>query len=133
MATKKSSHRMTLDAIKRTSARGNILHQNRNPHLACRREYRREATNQRVVFTLLDSESREVAQGSAILLDYSPDGALLGHIIFDEGFWPDSNFTVRFSVTNGPFEGVACYGKPLRFAASQANLALSFNSVYVKL
>lgn len=129
----KGSHRMTLDRILKTRARDGIVAEKSNPKVACRRRFRREPTNQRVEFRLLSPAGEELARGSAVLLDYSPNGAHLGHVIFDEGFWPDADFTVAFQVTGGPYEGVAAYGTPLRFAASRADLALRFDGLYVKL
>jgi hypothetical protein len=133
MPSKSTSHRILLDKIKLTRARESIVARNENPRIACRREFRREMTNQRVEFWLHDPVGGRVARGTAILQDYSPNGALLGHIIFDEGFWPDGDFTVSFRVTGGPYEGVSAYGTPLRFATSRANLALRFDGLYVKL
>ncbi|MBZ0136667.1 MAG: hypothetical protein K8I27_09870 [Planctomycetes bacterium] len=133
MATKSTSHRILLDNIKKTRAREEIVNRNTNPRIACRREFRREATNQRVHFSLHDSKGGRVAWGTAVLIDYSPNGALLGHIMFDEGFWPDNDFSISFKITNGPYEGVYVYGQPLRFATSRANLALRFDGLYVKL
>lgn len=133
MATKTTSHRILLDNIKNTRAREDIIHRNTNPRIACRREFRREATNQRVHFSLHNPRGGRTAWGTAILIDYSPNGALLGHIMFEEGFWPDEDFAISFKVTNGPYEGVYVYGQPLRFATSRANLALRFDGLYVKL
>lgn len=133
MATKTTSHRMTLQRIKETRVGDSIVAEKNDPRIACRREFKRESTNQRVEFALLSPEGKRVAEGSAILVDYSPQGAQLSHIIFDDGFWPDGDFTVSFRVTGGPYEGVTAYGTPLRFAASRANLALQFDGLYVKL
>ncbi len=133
MAPKSTSHRITLERIKETRAAGGIVAEKNDPRIACRREFKREMTNQRVEFRLMDSEGRRVATGSAILVDYSPQGAQLSHIIFEDGFWPDGEFSVNFKVTGGPYEGVTAYGTPLRFAASRANLALRFDGLYVKL
>jgi hypothetical protein len=133
MPAKSTSHRVTLERIKQTRVRASIAAEKNDPRIACRREFRREQTNQRVEFTLLCPEGKRLAAGTAILVDYSPQGAQLSHIIFDEGFWPDGDFSVSFRVTGGPYEGVAAYGTPLRFAASRANLALQFDGLYVKL
>jgi len=133
MASKTTSHRILLDRIKETRARDGILAANDNPKLACRREFKRELTNQRVQFFLHDPGFGRIAWGTAVLVDYSPNGAQLGHILFEEGFWPDGDFTVSFVVTGGPYEGVHAYGTPLRFATSRANLALRFDGLYVKL
>jgi hypothetical protein len=133
MAARSTSHRILLDNIKKTRAREGIINRNANPRIACRREFRREATNQRVYFALHDPKGGRVAWGSAVLIDYSPNGALLGHVMFDEGFWPDSDFSVSFKITSGPYQGVHVYGQPLRFATSRANLALRFDGLYVKL
>lgn len=133
MSTKTTSHRVTLERINNTRVRQSIAAEKNDPRIACRREFKREQTNQRVEFTLLCPEGKRVAAGSAILVDYSPQGAQLSHIIFDDGFWPDGDFTVSFRVTGGPYEGVTAYGTPLRFAASRANLALQFDGLYVKL
>jgi hypothetical protein len=133
MASKTSSHRVTLDRIKQSKARENIVHKNKNPKIACRREFRREMTNQRVQFALHDPIGGRVAWGTAVLLDYSPQGALLEHLIFDEGFWPDGEFSVSFKVIGGPHQGVNAYGTPLRFASSKSNLAVRFDGLYVKL
>jgi hypothetical protein len=133
MATKTTSHRILLDKIKKTRVRDQIVALNKNPRLACRREFRREPTNQRVHFALHDSRAGRVAWGTAVLIDYSPNGALLGHILFEEGFWPDGEFSVSFKVTGGPYEGVNAYGQPLRFATSRANMAVRFDGLYVKL
>jgi hypothetical protein len=130
---KSTSHRITLERIKESRAREDVLAQNKNPRIACRREFKREMTNQRVHFALHDPVGGRVAWGTAILVDYSPQGALLGHLMFDEGFWPDGDFAVSFKVTGGPFEGVYAYGAPLRFATSRANLAVRFDGLYVKL
>ncbi|MBK8205593.1 MAG: hypothetical protein IPK87_02245 [Planctomycetes bacterium] len=130
---KASSHRVTLDRIKQSKARTRVVSDNKNPKIACRREFRREATNQRVEFRLIDPVGGPVAIGTAVLLDYSPQGALLGHIMFDDGFWPDGDFSVSFRVTGGPHEGVSAYGTPTRFATSRANLAVRFDGLYVKL
>ncbi len=129
---KTASHKITLERIKQSSARQHVVAQNQNPRIACRREFKREPANQRVHFTLR-SRDGQVARGTAVLVDYSPQGALLGHLMFDEGFWPDGDFSVSFKVTGGPFEGVYAYGSPLRFAASRANLAVRFDGLYVKL
>lgn len=133
MGQKSTSHRILLNTIKQTRVRDKIVNKNKNPRIACRREFRREVTNQRVHFSLHDPRGGRVAWGSAILLDYSPNGALLGHIIFEEGFWPDAEFSISFKITGGPYEGVYVYGEPLRFATSRANLALRFDGLYVKL
>jgi hypothetical protein len=133
MAPKTISHRITLERIKQTRARMAIEAEKNDPRIACRREFKREQTNQRVEFSLICPEGKRLASGSAILVDYSPQGAQLSHLIFDDGFWPDGDFTVSFRVTGGPYEGVTAYGVPLRFAASRANLALQFDGLYVKL
>jgi hypothetical protein len=133
MPTKTSSHRVTLDRIKQSKAREKVVHKNKNPRIACRREFRRENSNQRVLFALHDPIGGKVAGGTAVLLDYSPQGALLGHLIFDYGFWPDGDFSVSFKVVGGPHEGVNAYGAPLRFATSKSNLAVRFDGLYVKL
>ncbi|MCB9932587.1 MAG: hypothetical protein H6841_04105 [Planctomycetes bacterium] len=133
MASNTTSHRILLDRIKKTRVRDQIVAKNDNPRIACRREFRREPTNQRVHFALHDALGGRVAWGTAVLVDYSPNGALLGHILFEEGFWPDGDFSVSFKVTGGPHEGVYVYGTPLRFATSRANLALRFDGLYVKL
>ncbi|MBX3473170.1 MAG: hypothetical protein KF754_02225 [Planctomycetes bacterium] len=133
MTTKTTSHRVTLERIKQTRVCESIAAEKNDPRIACRREFRREQTNQRVEFSLICPEGRRLATGSAILVDYSPQGAQLSHIIFDDGFWPDGDFVVSFRVTGGPYEGVTAYGTPLRFAASRANLALQFDGLYVKL
>ena len=133
MASKTTSHRILLDRIKDTRVRDEIVSRNMNPKIACRREFRREPTNQRVHFALHDSKGGRIAWGTAVLVDYSPNGALLGHIMFEDGFWPDHEFSVSFKVTGGPYEGVYVYGEPLRFATSRANLALRFDGLYVKL
>jgi hypothetical protein len=130
---KTSSHRLTLERIKQSSARENVVARNENPRIVCRREFKREPSNQRVHFALHDPVGGRVAWGTAVLVDYSPLGALLGHIMFEEGFWPDGDFTVSFKVTGGPYEGVNAYGVPLRFASSKANLAVRFDGLYVKL
>ncbi|MHC4841138.1 MAG: hypothetical protein ACYTDT_09315 [Planctomycetota bacterium] len=128
-----TSHKLTLDNIKKTSARKNIIQRKNNPKVACRRELRRNPTNQRVHFALHDPKGGRTAWGTAILLDYSPNGALLGHLMFENGFWPDGEFSVSFKVTGGQYEGVYAYGEPLRFATSKANLAVRFDGLYVKL
>lgn len=133
MAAKSISHRVTLERIKQSRAGQEIVAEKNDPRIACRREFRREPTNQRVEFSLIGPDGMRVARGSAILVDYSPQGAQLSHIIFEDGFWPDGDFTVSFRVTGGPYEGVTAYGTPLRFAASRANLALQFDGLYVKL
>jgi hypothetical protein len=133
MASKSTSHRILLDKIKKTRARDEIIAKNDNPRLACRREFRREMTNQRVTFWLHDPVGGRVAWGTAVLVDYSPNGAQLGHIMFEDGFWPDGDFSISFQITGGPYEGVHAYGTPLRFATSRANLALRFDGLYVKL
>jgi hypothetical protein len=131
--SKSTSHRITLERIKQSSARENVVAKNTNPRLACRREFRREQSNQRVHFSLVDPTGACVATGTAVLVDYSPQGALLAHVLFDDGFWPDGDFSVAFKVTGGPHEGVNAYGRPLRFATSKANLAIKFDGIYVKL
>lgn len=133
MASKTTSHRILLDRIKKTRVRDQIVASNKNPRIACRREFKREHTNQRVHFALHDPKGGRIAWGSAVLVDYSPNGALLGHILFEDGFWPDTDFSISFKVTGGPYEGVYAYGSPLRFATSRANLALRFDGLYVKL
>lgn len=129
---KPKSHLITLERIKQSSAGESILATNsklkRN-----RREFKREPGNQRVHFSLHDPKGGRVAWGTAILLDYSPQGALLGHVMFDEGIWPESPFSVSFKVTGGPHEGAYAYGEPLRFATSKSNLAVKFDGIYVKL
>ncbi len=128
-----SQHRQTIDAIMRTRVRARVAAKKNNPEIACRREFRREPTNQRVHFALYTGGASPVARGTAVLLDYSPGGAHLGHIRFTEGFWPDGDFNISFKVTGGEFEGLAAYGLPMRFAASGADLALRFDGLYVKL
>lgn len=128
-----TTHKSTLENIKKTSARKDIIQRKNNPKVACRRDLRRNATNQRVHFSLHDPKGGRCAWGTAILLDYSPNGALLGHLMFDEGFWPDGEFGVSFKITGGKYEGVYAYGEPLRFATSKANLAVRFDGLYVKL
>lgn len=130
---KASSHRVTLERIKASKANAAVVSDNKNPKIACRREFRREPTNQRVEFILWDPVGGPVAKGTAVLIDYSPQGALLGHIMFEDGFWPDGDFSVSFKVTGGPHEGVSAYGAPTRFATSRANLAVRFDGLYVKL
>jgi hypothetical protein len=105
MASKSTSHRILLDKIKKTRARDEIIAKNDNPRLACRREFRREMTNQRVTFWLHDPVGGRVAWGTAVLVDYSPNGAQLGHIMFEDGFWPDGDFSISFQITGGPYEG----------------------------
>jgi hypothetical protein len=128
-----SSHRLTLNRIKQSKAREPVVNRNTNPRIACRREFRRELSNERVHFALHDPVGGRIAWGTAVLIDYSPQGAQLGHIIFNEGFWPDGDFSVSFRVVGGPHEGVNAYGTPLRFAASKSNLAVRFDGLYVKL
>jgi hypothetical protein len=133
MADKTTSHRVTLERIKESRAGGTILAEKDDPRIACRREFRREASNQRVEFELVLRDETVIASGTAILVDYSPQCAQLAHVIFEEGFWPDGSFGVRFKVTGGPHEGVTAYGEPLRFAASRQNLAMRFDGLFVKL
>ena len=128
-----ATHRQTLNRIKKTKARAGIVARKDNPRIACRREFRREMTNQRVHFSLHDAKGGRFAWGTGILVDFSPNGAQLAHIMFEEGFWPDGEFTISFKVTGGHFEGVYAYGIPTRFATSQANLAMAFDGIYVKL
>jgi hypothetical protein len=128
-----SKHRATLDSIMSTPARRRLEARAQDPEIVCRREFHRELTNQRVTFTLYDPGFGPVAKGTAILVDYSPGGALLGHIRFDEGFWPDGEFSIRFRVTGGEFEGVHAYGLPVRFATTSASLAMKFDGLYVKI
>lgn len=133
MTVNTGSHRVTLERIKQSKARETVVATNENPKIACRREFRREASNQRVHFALHGANNVRLAHGTAILLDYSPQGALLGHVIFEDGFWPDGEFSVSFRITGGQYEGVNAYGTPLRFATSRANLAVRFDGLYVKL
>jgi len=134
MADHPDSHRTTLERIKQSRAGGSIAALKDDPRIACRREFRREPSNQRVEFELVARDASVLATGTAILVDYSPQGAQLAHVIFDDGgFWPDGHFSVRFRVTGGPHEGVTATGEPLRFAASRQNLAMRFDALYVKL
>lgn len=133
MSDKTTSHRVTLERIKQSRAGATLLAEKDDPRIACRREFRREHSNQRVEFTLMTEAGETVARGSAVLVDYSPQGAQLAHVIFDDGFWPDGAFEVHFKVTGGPYEGVTAYGVPLRFAASRQNLAMRFDGLFVKL
>ncbi|GIK51689.1 MAG: hypothetical protein HUU03_11650 [Planctomycetaceae bacterium] len=128
-----SNHRATLEAIKRTRAARRLMAQKNDPSISCRREFRREETNQVVEFCLFDRDGRRVARGNAVLLDYSPHGAKIGHVRFDEGFWPDGEFSVSLRITGGQFEGVQAHGLPLRFATTSASLAIRFDALYVKL
>ncbi len=127
------NHRDTLEAIKKTRMARRVLARNDDPNISCRREFRREMTNQVVDFQLFDRDSRLVARGTAVLLDYSPHGAKIGHVRFEEGFWPDSDFSVKMKITGGEFEGVQAHGLPLRFATTSASLAIRFDALYVKL
>ncbi len=128
-----SKHTETLEAIKRTRAARRVLAEKNDPTISCRREFRRENTNQLVDFSLYDAEGRRVARGSANLLDYSPHGAKIGQVVFSEGFWPDGDFSVSMKITGGEFEGVQAHGRPLRFATTSASLAIRFDALYVKL
>lgn len=129
---KSKSHRVTLERIKQSRAGENILASTDSKNKS-RREFKREASNQRVHFALHDPVGGRVAWGTAILLDYSPQGAMLGHVMFDEGTWPQGNFSISFKVTGGPHEGVNAYGEPLRFATSKSSLAVKFDGIYIKL
>ena len=128
-----TKHNDTLEAIKRTRAGRRVLAEKNDPTISCRREFRRENTNQLVDFSLYDADGNRVARGTANLLDYSPHGAKIGHVIFSEGFWPDADFSVSMKITGGEFEGVHAHGRPLRFATTSASLAIRFDALYVKL
>jgi hypothetical protein len=128
-----SSHKATLEAIRKTRAVRRLLAEKNDPAISCRREFRRENTSQVVEFWLLDGGHKTVARGRALLLDYSPNGAKIGELQFDEGFWPDGDFTVSLRITGGEFEGVRAQGRPLRFATSDASMAIRFDALYVKL
>lgn len=128
-----SKHTDTLEAIKRTRAARRVLAEKNDPTISCRREFRREHTDQSVEFSLFDADGMRVARGTAHLLDYSPNGAKIGHVQFSEGFWPDGDFSVSMKITGGEFEGVQAHGRPLRFATTSASLAIRFDALYVKL
>jgi hypothetical protein len=128
-----TKHQLTHEAIKKTRAARRILAEKNDPAISCRREFRRELTNQYVEFRLFDREQECVARGTATLLDYSPHGAKIGHVQFLEGFWPDGFFSVSLKIVGGEFEGVSAHGVPLRFATTSASLAIMFDALYVKL
>lgn len=128
-----SNHKATLEAIKKTRAARRLLAEKNDPTISCRREFRREQTQQGVEFTLFDAAGERVARGTALLLDYSPHGAKIGQVSFAEGFWPDGDFSVSMRITGGEFEGVQAHGRPLRFATTSASLAIRFDALYVKL
>ncbi|CAG0993461.1 hypothetical protein PLCT2_02608 [Planctomycetaceae bacterium] len=127
------NHKATLEAIKRTRVARRLLAEKNDPTISCRREFRRELTSQVVEFSLFDAAGSCVARGTALLLDYSPNGANIGHVQFSEGFWPDSDFSVKMKITGGEFQGVQAHGRPLRFATTSASLAIRFDALYVKL
>jgi hypothetical protein len=128
-----NNHKGTLEAIKRTRVARRLMAEKNDPTISCRREFRRENTDQLVDFSLYDADGKRVARGTAHLLDYSPHGAKIGNVMFSEGFWPDTDFSVSMKITGGEFEGVQAHGRPLRFATSSASLAIRFDALYVKL
>jgi hypothetical protein len=69
--------------------------------------------------------------GSAVVLNVSPSGALLGKVRLTRGQWPVQPFKLEMIMKSGDYEGIGIEAKPMRFEHAFGGIGVKFEEIFV--
>jgi hypothetical protein len=95
------------------------------------RETRRVAAEIGAEIRLLLNDGRLYDQGTAVIRNISPSGALLGDVHLPRDSFPAAAFRVELRLRGEPYEGIGIHARPVRFEPGLRGLGVQFEEIFV--
>lgn len=82
---------------------------------AYKRKYKRQHIKVRAQIYIYLQNGILFDEGTCLIQNLSPDGALVTHIALKREAFPIDPFSLKFKITQGEFSGLSASGDPVRF------------------
>jgi hypothetical protein len=70
-------------------------------------------------------------QGTAVIRNISPSGALLSDVRLPKDSYPVTGFKLEIRMKGGEYEGIGIQARPVRFEHKKNGLGVKFEEIYV--
>jgi hypothetical protein len=95
------------------------------------RETRRASVEIGAEIRLIMDDGGVYDQGTAVIRNISPSGALLSDIRLPKDSYPVSNFSLEIVMKEGEYEGIGIHARPVRFSQKRNGLGVRFEEIFV--
>jgi hypothetical protein len=95
------------------------------------RETRRSSVEIGADIRLVMDDGQIYDQGSAVIRNISPSGALLSDVRLPKDSYPVSAFKLEIRMKGGDYEGIGIQARPVRFEHKKNGLGVRFEEIYV--
>ena len=95
------------------------------------RKSKRSLVDIEATFKILLADDSVYDEGTAVVLNVSPSGALLGRVKLSRDTWPVQKFKLEVIMHGGQYEGIGIEARPIRFEHNLGGIGVSFVEIFV--